>query len=111
MSYRDWSDVPLWRKAAIVLAVIVFFLVGHTLFDKELTIYTSAPAHPNLVTKQIYPVHVNHGYLRYLTSEETESLASWRAVGPALLAVALATIGVALFALRERPEASGAAKN
>jgi hypothetical protein len=64
MPYFEWSDVPRWRKAVIGLAVIVFFIARSTLLDKELTIYTSAPAHPNFVTQQIYPGHVNHGYLR-----------------------------------------------
>ena len=27
---------------------------------------------PVIKTKQLYPVHVNHGYLRYVTKEEAE---------------------------------------
>jgi hypothetical protein len=65
-----------------------------------LTIYRSAPAYSNATTKQVCPVHVNHGYLGYVTSEESEALAKWRAVGPALMAIALAIIGFRLFTFR-----------
>ena len=97
----DLSDLPLWRRAVIVFAMVLFF-IGSTPFDKELTIYTSAPSHPNAATRQIYPVHVNHGYLRYVTSDEAESLAKWRTGGPALIALALAAIGAALLVGRRK---------
>jgi len=61
----EWWDLPLWRKAVIVGAAILFFVSGSMPFDKESNIYVSAPGQPNTATRQIYPVHVNHGYLRY----------------------------------------------
>jgi hypothetical protein len=42
-------------------------------FSKEADIYRSAPETPLIKTKQVYPVHVNHGYLRYVTKEEAEA--------------------------------------
>jgi hypothetical protein len=96
----EWWDLPLWRKAVIVGAAILFFVSGSMPFDKESNIYVSAPGQPNTATRQIYPVHVNHGYLRYVSKEEAESLAKWRSIGPALVAIALGTIGVTLFAFR-----------
>lgn len=106
-SQFDLWDLPLWRKAVILCAVMVFFVPGGTLFNKEVGIYTSAPKNPNLTTKQVSPVHVNHGYLRYVTSEEAESLAKWRAIAPALAVVGIAAIAIVMFTHRGSPEAKG----
>jgi len=67
------SDVPLWRKIVIIFALGFSLLIGAAMFDKELTIYGSAPDHPIPATGQIYEVNVMHGYIRYVTLEEKES--------------------------------------
>ena len=45
--------------------------------DKELDSYGGDPDHPITATGQIYPVHVNHGYLRYAKKDEHGSLVFW----------------------------------
>jgi hypothetical protein len=94
------SELPLWRKVLIVLAMGLFFFVGAKLFNKEVEIYTSAPAAPVAATRQISPVHVNHGYVRYVTPEAAENLASWRAAGPSIVALALMLVGALLLTYR-----------
>jgi len=74
------SELPLWRKVLIALAVGLFLGIGYTGFSKEAEIYTSAPTAPITATRQVSPVHVNHGYVRYVTPEIAENLAFWRRV-------------------------------
>jgi hypothetical protein len=105
----DWWDLPLWRQAVIVDAFILFFVPGYTLFEKESTIYVSAPTQPNMSAKRIYPVHVNHGSLRYVSREEAESLAQWRTSGPILVAVAILAIAVTILTF-ERPSMGKASR-
>lgn len=96
-----FSDLPLWRKMSIGLALCLFFSVGFKLFNEESEIYASAPDVPRTATRQIYPVHVNHGYTRYVTPETAQNLATWRAAGPAVIALALILAGVLLVTHRE----------
>lgn len=72
------SDLPMWRKVLIALAVGLFFWIGYSSFSKEAAIYASAPTAPMTATRQVSPVHVNHGYVRYVTPETAETLAFWR---------------------------------
>jgi hypothetical protein len=95
-----FSELPLWRKVSIGLAVGLFFFVGARLFEKEAEIYTSAPATSQVATRQVYPVHVNHGYTRYVTPETADNLASWRAVSPSVVAGSLLVIGLLLVTYR-----------
>lgn len=71
------SDLPLWRKIAIGLALGLSFVIGGTTFSKESDIYVDAPGAPKAATRQVSPVHVNHGYLRYVTPESAKDLAFW----------------------------------
>jgi len=96
----DFSELPVWRKLLIALAIGLFFLLGYTLFSKEAEIYASAPGTPIAATRQVSPVRVNHGYLRYVTPEAAESLAHWReATGPSVGALAL-VVGALLLTYR-----------
>jgi hypothetical protein len=69
---RDLGDLPVWRKRLLACCVGVWCLFGGRHFSQEADIYTSAPQTPVIKTKQLYPVHVNHGYLRYVTKHEAE---------------------------------------
>jgi hypothetical protein len=96
----EFSELPIWRKVSIVLAVSLFFFVGYKLFSKEAEIYASAPGAPIAATRQVAPVRVNHGYLRYVTPETAESLAFWRhTTGPSVGTLALA-VGALLLTYR-----------
>ncbi len=98
----EFSELPVWRKVLIALAVGLFFFVGYTLFSKEAAIYSSAPDAPVAATRQVSPVQVNHGYLRYVTPETAENLAFWRqTTGPSVGALAL-VIGAILLTFRGR---------
>jgi len=68
----------------------VWMFFGILQFSLEAQIYASAPNAPVIQTKQVYPVHVNHGYLRYVTKEQAEEWAfSSRTTGPIIGATAL----------------------
>jgi hypothetical protein len=70
---RDLADLPLWRKLLIVSIIGLWLFLGIRHLSKEADIYVSAPHAPVIETKQVYPVHVNHGYLRYVTKREAEN--------------------------------------
>jgi hypothetical protein len=96
----EFSELPLWRKVSIVLAVGLFFFLGYTLFSKEAEIYASASEAPVAATRQVSPVRVNHGYVRYVTHETAENIGSWRqATGPSVGALAL-VVGALLLTYR-----------
>jgi hypothetical protein len=62
--------------------------------DKQFDIYGGSPDHSVPATGHVYPVHVNHGYLRYATKGERDSLVFWEVdmgswVGLPFLAVVL----------------------
>lgn len=67
---RDLGDLPVWRKLLLSCCVGVWCFFGIKHFSQEIDIYASAPQTPVTETKQLYPVHVNHGYLRYVTKDD-----------------------------------------
>ena len=94
-----FGDLPLWRNVSLICVAALFFSLGCMLFALEMEIYASAPHMPVLETQMMYPVRVNHGYLRYVTAEQAERLEFWRTATPAGLVVLLAT-GLVLATLR-----------
>lgn len=82
---RDLGDLPAWRKLLLLCAALVWFSLGMWHLSTEADIYASAPQAPEIATRQVYPVHVNHGYLLYVTKEEA---AQWaflnRTTGPVI---------------------------
>jgi len=86
MSRIEISNVPAWRKIVLVVCFCLTMVIGVVVFTKEANVYASAARAPNSKTAETYPVAVNHGYIRYLTPEEHDNLAFWRAfVGVPLL--------------------------
>jgi len=86
----DLGDLPVWRELLLSCCVGVWSFFGVRHFFQEVDIYTSAPQTPVIKTKQLYPVHVNHGYLRYVTKEEAEKWEySNSTTGPIIGATAL----------------------
>jgi hypothetical protein len=69
----DIRDLPIWRKVLIACAFALFMFIGFASLDKDLTIYASAPTYPVAATGQVYPVSVEHGYIRYVTLAEKEN--------------------------------------
>jgi hypothetical protein len=87
---RNPGDLPAWRKVVLLCCAGVWMFLGLRQFSLEADIYTSAPDGPIIQTKQVYPVHVNHGYLRYVTKEQAEEWAfSSRTTGPIIGVTAL----------------------
>jgi hypothetical protein len=87
---RNPGDLLVWRRMALICCAGVWIFFGMRQFSLEADIYTSAPNAPIIQTKQVYPVHVNHGYLRYVTKEQAEKWAfSSRTTGPIIGATAL----------------------
>jgi hypothetical protein len=87
MNRIEISKVPVWRKVFFVICFCVTMFVGLIAFTKEAGVYASGARTPSSKTAETYPVSVNHGYIRYLTREEHDNLAFWRAfVGMPLLA-------------------------
>jgi hypothetical protein len=96
------AELPMWRKILLACAIGSFFFFGGKLFNKEADIYISAPSVPVAKTKQVYPVLVNHGYVRYLTRKEADDLDFWRKGTPAIIAPSLAAAGLLLATYRNR---------
>ncbi len=67
------SKLPLWRKVLIFCGIGFFVFVGVNLTYLDLTIYGWAPDHAVPATGQVYPVSVNHGYLRYVTLQQFQN--------------------------------------
>ena len=87
---RNPGDLPVWRKVVLLCCAGVWMFLGIRHFSLEADIYASAPNDPVIQTKQVYPVHVNHGYLRYVTKEQAEQWAfSSRTTGPIIGVTAL----------------------
>jgi hypothetical protein len=78
----DFSELPAWRKVVCLVAagaaMAVMVLFGSILPSKENEIYHSAPSSPVTANRQVYPVHVEGGYLRYVTPERANNLRFWR---------------------------------
>jgi hypothetical protein len=53
--------------------------LGAALAKMELDIYASSAKSPRTATGEIYPVCVNHGAVRYLSSKEYENYEAWSA--------------------------------
>ena len=76
----EFSELSLWRKIVCLCSLAFFFYCGTPAFYLENEIYSSAPAQPNSSTSQTIPVHVMHGFVRYITVEEAMRLSHWRSM-------------------------------
>jgi hypothetical protein len=89
----DISKFPTWRKVVIICGIATACLMGSAVVSRELDIYASAPKTPNTAVGQVFPVHVMHGYVRYLSGKDYEHLTFWRPlVGLPVLAALLAAV-------------------
>jgi hypothetical protein len=95
-AWYELSELPLWRKVLIGLVVGFSALIGYSDFSTEADIYVSAPRAPVVATGQVSPVHVNHGYLRYVSPDAAANLAFLRVAGPTVGALALVAVGILL---------------
>jgi hypothetical protein len=100
--HYDLVDLPMWRKTLLACVIGLFCFSGGKLFNTETEIYTSAPSVPVVSTRQVYPVQVNHGYVRYLTQKEADDLDFWRRVTPAIVGPSLAGAGLLILTYRNR---------
>jgi hypothetical protein len=73
-----WSDLPIWRKVVLICCLGPFLYLGYMDAYEHFKIYTSAPDVPTPTTGQIYPVHVMHRSLKYVTLKEREEVLFWR---------------------------------
>jgi hypothetical protein len=67
-----FSDLPVWRKIAILLLIAASFFFGLAGADRNLDYYGEAPYHPVYSTGHILRTYVL-GHVRYLTLEEKEN--------------------------------------
>ncbi len=70
--------LPAWRKIVVVCGLGFVLVVLIMSLNTELDIYGGDPDHLVAATGHIYPARVNHGYLRYATREEHDSLIFWQ---------------------------------
>ena len=96
------GDLPLWRKALLVCALMLFLVFGGKLFNLEADIYASAPSIAVPQEGRTYPVRVNHGYLRYVSQQQSERLQFWRNVTPAMLFALFGTAALTLVTYRQK---------
>ena len=85
----SFAELPLWRKALCLVAagtaLTIMFVIGPIVPRERAKIYDSAPSAPNPASGQTQAVRVEGGYLRYVTSEQAESLEFWeRVTGPSI---------------------------
>jgi hypothetical protein len=97
----ELADLPLWRKALLACGMALFCAVGGTLFTKETEICTSAPGVAVPAAGQVYPVHVNHGYVRYVTQNEADTLEFWRAATPPSIVTLFVAAALLLLTYRD----------
>lgn len=71
------SDLSTWRKVVIVVAIAFALTIAFVGFDKDMEIQATAPNHPVPAQGRVFPVDVNHGYIRYVTWEEKQSFLLW----------------------------------
>lgn len=71
-----WSDLPLWRRVAVVCCLGMFVYLGQGDAYEHIKIYYSAPNSP--VGEQKYPIDVMHGSLRYVTQSELQRILECR---------------------------------
>lgn len=74
-----WSDVPLWRKIAVVGCSSMFLYLGQGDAYEHVKIYCLAPSSP--VGEQKYPIDVMHGSVRYVTQNEVQRALEYRQRG------------------------------
>jgi hypothetical protein len=89
-----FNTLPLWRKTLIVCCIASFMFGAAMLANVELDTYPSAPNRPVAETGQIYPINVNHGFIKYVTLQDKIRLELWESragllCGPAMLAMFL----------------------
>ena len=91
------SDLPLWRKLCLILCGAVWLFIGCKHLSKEAGIYSAAPHAPITQTGQIYPVHVNHGNLRYVTIVEFENWEFWHDNAGTVIGICALGMGMLIF--------------
>lgn len=74
----EWDDLSALRKVVCICSLLLFFGLGTPAFYLENNIYDSGAKEANSSTQQVYPVHVMHGSLRFVTREKEYQLIFWR---------------------------------
>jgi hypothetical protein len=102
-----FNTLPVWRKALIFCCIASFVFGAAMLANAELDMYPSAPNHPIATTGEIYPININHGFIRYVTLQNKARLDLWESragllCGPAVLAMLLVWVTFS-DPLRRRP--------
>jgi len=95
------SYLSTWRKSVLVVAAVFTLLVAFIGFDKHMEIQATAPDHPVPARGQVYPIDVNHGYIRYVNWKDKESFSLWGLATSWVGAVDLLAFFVWLTAPRE----------
>jgi hypothetical protein len=90
------GDLPLWRKLLLGCIVGLWVLLGNRHVSKAFDIYASAPHNPVPETKQVYPVHVEGGYLRYVTKKDAEEWEYLKTTTGSIIGVLALTMGLLL---------------
>jgi hypothetical protein len=93
MSRLGFDSFPTWRKIVIICSIATTCVIGASVAFRELDVYSSAAVAPNAATGELFPVHLMHGYVRYLTAPNYEHLMFWRPlVGVPVLLMVLAMV-------------------
>ena len=92
----------MWRKAVSTSALVLFFLCGSVITFKELRIYKTAPDKPVEELQQLYPLHVMHGHVRYVTRQKEEDFVFWKEHVGSLVGIPLIVAFIALIIPRKR---------
>ena len=74
----NWFDLAIWRRVVLLACLAAFSYLGPMDGYLDLKIYKFDPEVPVPSSGQIYPVHVMHGHLRYVTQAELEQMRYWR---------------------------------
>jgi hypothetical protein len=87
-----FNTLPRWRKILIFCCITSFVFGAAMLANVELDMYPSAPDHPLAATGEIYPININHGFIKYVTLQDKMRLDLWEfraglLCGPAMLAI------------------------
>lgn len=90
------GDLPVWRKLLLGCIVGLWLLLGNRHVSKAADIYVSAPHTPVVETKQVYPVHVKGGYLRYVTKRDAEEWEYLNTTTGPIIGVLALTMGLLL---------------
>jgi len=72
------AELSMCRKTVITSALVLFFLSGSLITFKELRIYKTAPDKPVEKLQQVYPLHVMHGQVRYVTRQREDDFVFWK---------------------------------